>query len=106
MFVKARSGGTIALTVQRSDTIASVCARVRHKLQHLSSDQHWLAYRGKVLDFQRTLSEYKVRRRSTLCLVPRVRGGMLAFSSDGSYSDITPTPSSESVEGGDDNNDG
>ena len=78
MFVKTGSGRTITCNVQPSDTIANVRSRLQHKLKHLGLHQHGLVYGGDLLDHRRTLSDYNVHRRSTLHLVPCLRGGMLA----------------------------
>ena len=77
VFVKTGSGRTITCNVQPSDTIAYVRSRLQHKLKHLGLHQHGLVYGGNLLDHHRTLSDYNIHPRSTLHLVPCLRGGML-----------------------------
>ena len=77
VFVKTGSGRTITLTLQPLDSIANVWSQLQHKLQHIGLRQHGLVYGGNLLDHRRTLSDYNVHQRSTLHLVPCLRGGML-----------------------------
>ena len=75
IFVKTYFGQTLALLVKASDTVATVKAEIRAKAR-IAPDEQRLVFAGRQLQDGRTLGEYRVRQRSVLELVPRVRGGM------------------------------
>ena len=61
--------------MKASDTVATVKAEIRAKAR-IAPDEQRLVFAGRQLQDGRTLGEYRVRQRSVLELVPRVRGGM------------------------------
>lgn len=70
IFVKSLTGKTIRLEVQAWDTIGTVKATIQRR-ERIPTYQQRLTFAGMQLEGERTLSEYRIEKESTLLLALR-----------------------------------
>ena len=73
IFVKMLTGKIITLDVDSSDTVESVKEMIQ-KINGIPIDQYLLIFAGKHLVDDLTLSDYNIKKESTLHVVLRLGG--------------------------------
>ena len=73
IFIKTLLNRTIIIEVAPDDTIAGVSEKIFHKTD-IPIDQQRLIFEGKQLEEDRTLTDYKIEKESTLWLMLRITG--------------------------------
>ena len=68
VYIKTRTGKTIILCMNLSDTVAFMMNEIQNKLEFLS-DQHKLIFAGQILNKEYTLSYYGIQANSKFYLV-------------------------------------
>ena len=77
IFVRTLSGKTIALQVDRQDTIANIKQMIRYRTD-IPPEAQRLVFSSKELQDDRTLEDYNITKEATLHLALRLLGGSLS----------------------------
>jgi hypothetical protein len=73
IFLKTLTGSTVALDVERADTVRAVKVLVAQTVG-VPADVQMLSWSGRTLDDHRTLEDYGIDKESTLHLMVQARG--------------------------------
>ena len=78
IFVRTLTGKTATIEVDGTETIADLKEKLRER-EGIPADQQRLVFAGKLLEDDRTISDYNIRKESTVHLLLRLKGGMQVF---------------------------
>jgi hypothetical protein len=97
LFVKTLTGGCHKLAVNSDMDISTLKELIQDK-SGLHPDQQTLLLAGRKLEVDRTLSDYNIKKESTIHMVPRLRGGMYHFTSGRHNFHSLPTHSAKAIQ--------
>lgn len=75
IFIKTLTEKTITLDVEISDKIDNIKQKIYDK-EGINADEQMLVYASKLIENDKTLSDYNIQKDSTLNLMMRLLGGV------------------------------